>query len=173
MRGAYFPGVDTFLAFPEANTDILLLGIRFFIEFWINPLTSSSSIFYKNDTTNTLVSLNQSNGYLTAEILISSTIYSYISIFPLYLRQWNHVVFSLEFAQGTFISLSITKQTSICIMIIFLNIGINIFSIIMKIYNWMKKRKLNQVVPVIETKTTEHEKKEKNIVFRKRSEIQL
>lgn len=43
----------------------------------------------------------------------------------------------------------------------------------MKIYNWMKKRKLNQVVPVIETKTTEHEKKEKNIVFRKRSEIQL
>ena len=98
-RGVYFAGTGSYLTLPFSEKEFLLIGIRFFIAIWINPISSNSSIlFYENNDSELLFSMSLFDFYVTTMVEIDTQYYDYSSINPLVPQEWNHVLVSLDYS---------------------------------------------------------------------------
>ena len=113
-RGLYFTGNGSYLSFPNPSTkDYLLLGVRFFISFWINPVSAAASLFHKDYASSSIFSVSLRTLALTTTIQINSTIYSYTSQNSFNQEQWNYALISVDYAQGTTLVTNINTINSL------------------------------------------------------------
>ena len=62
-RGIYFTGIGSYLALPYPDANLLLFGIRFSISAWINPNSVNGTLFYKAQTSSSLLSVTLKSLY--------------------------------------------------------------------------------------------------------------
>ena len=117
QRGLYFTGDGSYLAVPYQPSGILLLGIKFFISAWLNPITLNGILFSKSENHIPLFSVTIINGYLSVIILINENTYEYESIYPLGSGQWNYALISVDYDQGASISILTNTLSSSPLML--------------------------------------------------------
>ena len=111
-RGIYFTGIGSYLALPYPDANVLLFGIRFSISAWINPKSVNGTLFYKAQTSPSLLSVTLNILYLCASVNIDNSIYEFSSIYVLSENQWNHVLVSVNYNEYSSIALSINMLSS-------------------------------------------------------------
>lgn len=89
------------LELPHSASPILVFGVKFAIELWINPLNLTSAVFFKNNTFQTIFSVSLSNGYQNIIINIDNEPYEYTSWYPVHQKEWNHILIILDSTKGT------------------------------------------------------------------------
>ena len=113
QRGLYFNGNGSFLQLPyPSNASILFFVEKFFISIWINPNSMNGALIYKVNESNILLSVSLSNLFLNSLIQINSINYIISSNNTLNLYQWNHVLISIDYNQGTIASFIINTMHS-------------------------------------------------------------
>ena len=109
LRGIYFPGTG----YLKLNQTSQLFGSSFSISIWINPIQSNSILLSKADFDIFLFNLTiNSYSLICFEININTTIYSLCSLNAISLNQWNHILATIEFSNGTYLFITVNELNS-------------------------------------------------------------
>ena len=110
QRGLYFTGAGSYLSLPYPSDFTLLLGIRFFISTWINPVSTEGSLFYKSLETTVLFSASIKSLYLQIIATIDHISYSFTTSYSLFANEWNHVLISVGYSGYSNLCVAINKD---------------------------------------------------------------